>query len=101
MFLLYSTFTEMPWSKQLSIARTLIRKHVHTMAWYWMMDPDATSPRSISHQPNLALAAWNAVDNEESFRQLRNASQALCVTETKPLFFILHSYMFDKIPSQE
>uniref|UniRef100_A0A0F8AZ53 Protein ANKUB1 n=1 Tax=Larimichthys crocea TaxID=215358 RepID=A0A0F8AZ53_LARCR len=27
-----STFTEMPWSKQLSIARTLIRKHVHTMA---------------------------------------------------------------------
>ncbi|XP_071344134.1 protein ANKUB1-like isoform X2 [Trachinotus anak] len=27
-----STFTEKPWVKQLSIARTLIRKHVHSMA---------------------------------------------------------------------
>ncbi|XP_056234588.1 protein ANKUB1-like [Seriola aureovittata] len=27
-----STFTEKPWMKQLSIARTLIRKHVHSMA---------------------------------------------------------------------
>ncbi|XP_073332563.1 protein ANKUB1-like [Pagrus major] len=27
-----STFTEKPWLKQLSIARTLIRKHVHTIA---------------------------------------------------------------------
>uniref|UniRef100_UPI0037E80D85 protein ANKUB1-like n=1 Tax=Semicossyphus pulcher TaxID=241346 RepID=UPI0037E80D85 len=27
-----STFTEKPWLKQLKIARTLIRKHVHTMA---------------------------------------------------------------------
>ncbi|XP_039984964.1 protein ANKUB1-like [Xiphias gladius] len=29
---LASTFTEKPWSKQLSIARTLVRKHVHSMA---------------------------------------------------------------------
>ncbi|XP_030288277.1 protein ANKUB1 isoform X1 [Sparus aurata] len=27
-----SAFTEKPWSKQLSIARTMIRKHVHTIA---------------------------------------------------------------------
>lgn len=44
MFLSFSTFTEKPWLKQLNIARTLIRKHVHTMAWYSWIATDKSRP---------------------------------------------------------
>lgn len=64
MFLLHSAFTEKPWLKQLSIARTMIRKHVHTIAWYSQLLVSEASPSQIRrHSPqlhmDLASATWN------------------------------------------